>query len=44
VADNTLVMFSTDNGAPSNSWTDGGNQPFRGEKGVGGYEGGFPNL
>ena len=41
VADNTLVMFSTDNGAATNSWPDGGNQPFRGEKGVGGYEGGF---
>lgn len=38
---NTIVMFSTDNGAASNSWPDGGNQPFRGEKGVGGYEGGF---
>jgi arylsulfatase len=41
VDDNTLVMFSTDNGAASNSWPDGGNQPFRGEKGVGGFEGGF---
>ncbi|MEJ2330866.1 MAG: arylsulfatase [Gammaproteobacteria bacterium] len=41
VADNTIVMFSTDNGAASNSWPDGGNQPFHGEKGVGGYEGGF---
>ena len=41
VADNTMVMFSTDNGAASNSWPDGGNQPFRGEKGVGGFEGGF---
>ena len=41
VADNTIVMFSTDNGAASNSWPDGGNQPFRGQKGVGGYEGGF---
>ncbi|MBB1086878.1 arylsulfatase [Lysobacter sp. SG-8] len=41
VADNTMVMFATDNGAASNSWPDGGNQPFRGEKGVGGYEGGF---
>ncbi|WP_246034125.1 arylsulfatase [Thalassotalea mangrovi] len=41
VADNTLVMFSTDNGAASNSWPDGGNQPFHGEKGVGGWEGGF---
>lgn len=41
VADNTIIMFSTDNGAASNSWPDGGNQPFRGEKGAGGYEGGF---
>ncbi len=41
VTDNTLVMFSTDNGAASNSWPDGGNQPFHGEKGVGGWEGGF---
>jgi arylsulfatase A-like enzyme len=41
VDDNTVVIFSTDNGAASNSWPDGGNQPFRGEKGVGGYEGGF---
>lgn len=38
VADNTIVMFSTDNGAASNSWPDGGNQPFHGEKGVGGWE------
>jgi arylsulfatase A-like enzyme len=41
VADNTLVMFSTDNGAASNSWPDGGNHPFNREKGVGGYEGSF---
>lgn len=41
VADNTMVMFATDNGAAANSWPDGGNTPFRGEKGVGGYEGGF---
>jgi arylsulfatase A-like enzyme len=41
VDDNTLVMFSTDNGAASNSWPDGGNHPFRAEKGVGGFEGGF---
>ena len=41
VDENTVVMFATDNGAASNSWPDGGNQPFRGEKGVGGYEGGF---
>ncbi|MBB5353336.1 arylsulfatase [Haloferula luteola] len=44
VSDNTLVMFSTDNGAASNSWPDGGNQPFRGEKGVGGYEGAYKVL
>ena len=41
VADDTMVMFSTDNGAATNSWPDGGMHPFRGEKGVGGYEGGF---
>jgi arylsulfatase len=41
VDENTIIMFSTDNGAASNSWPDGGNQPFRGEKGAGGYEGGF---
>lgn len=41
VDDNTIIMFSTDNGAASNSWPDGGNHPFHGEKGVGGWEGGF---
>ena len=41
VAGNTLVMFSTDNGAACNSWPDGGNHPFNREKGVGGYEGTF---
>jgi arylsulfatase len=30
VAGNTIVMFSTDNGGASNSWPDGGNQPFHG--------------
>lgn len=39
--DNTFIMFSTDNGAATNSWPDGGNQPFHGEKGAGGWEGGF---
>lgn len=39
--ENTIVMFSTDNGAPTNSWPDGGNHPFRGQKGVGGYEGAY---
>ncbi len=41
VADDTLVMFSTDNGGACNSWPDGGNHPFRAEKGVGGFEGAF---
>ncbi len=41
ISDNTIVMFSTDNGAASNSWPDGGNHPFHGEKGAGGWEGGF---
>ncbi len=41
IAKNTIVMFATDNGAASNSWPDGGNQPFHGEKGAGGWEGGF---
>ena len=41
VADNTIIMFSTDNGAATNSWPDGGNQPFKGQKGAGGWEGGF---
>ena len=41
VADNTIIMFATDNGAATNSWPDGGNQPFHGEKGAGGWEGAF---
>jgi len=41
VIDNTIIMFSTDNGAATNSWPDGGNHPFHGEKGAGGWEGGF---
>lgn len=41
IADNTLVMWSTGNGAACNSWPDGGNHPFAREKGVGGYEGAF---
>ncbi len=32
VADNTIVMYSTDNGAEELSWPDGGATPFRGEK------------
>jgi arylsulfatase len=40
VADNTIVLFTSDNGAEIMTWPDGGNHPFRGEKGTG-YEGGF---
>ena len=40
IADNTIVLFPSDNGAETFSWPDGGNQPFRGEKGTV-YEGGF---
>jgi arylsulfatase A-like enzyme len=40
VADNTIVLFTSDNGAELFTWPDGGNHPFRGEKGVT-YEGGF---
>jgi arylsulfatase A-like enzyme len=40
IADNTIVVFTSDNGAELFTWPDGGNHPFRGEKGVT-YEGGF---
>jgi arylsulfatase A-like enzyme len=30
--ENTIVMYSTDNGAEKMSWPDGGTSPFRGEK------------
>ncbi len=40
VADNTIVLFTSDNGAEIASWPDGGNTPFRGEKGTT-YDGGF---
>jgi len=40
VDDNTIVMFTTDNGTETFTWPDGGNTPFRGEKGTI-YEGGF---
>src|SRR5260370_76853 len=32
IADNTIVMYSTDNGAEELSWPDGGTTPFRGAK------------
>jgi arylsulfatase A-like enzyme len=38
--DNTIVMYSTDNGAEKFSWPDGGTSPFRGEKNEN-WEGGY---
>jgi arylsulfatase A-like enzyme len=32
IADNTIVMYSTDNGPHMNSWPDAGMTPFRNEK------------
>ena len=40
IADNTIVMYSTDNGAEKFTWPDGGTSPFRGEKNTN-WEGGF---
>ena len=40
IADNTIVMYSTDNGAEVFSWPDGGTTPFRGEKNEN-WEGGY---
>jgi arylsulfatase A-like enzyme len=40
IADNTFVMYSTDNGPHMNSWPDGGMTPFRSEKDTN-WEGAF---
>jgi arylsulfatase len=40
VADNTIVVFTTDNGAENFTWPDGGQTPFAGGKGTV-LEGGF---
>ena len=40
IADNTIVIYSTDNGAETFTWPDGGITPFYGEKGTT-WEGGF---
>ncbi len=40
LTENTIVMYSTDNGAESFSWPDGGTTPFRGEKNDN-WEGGY---
>jgi arylsulfatase len=45
IANNTIVMYGTDNGAEVMSWPDGGTTPFRGEKNTN-WEGGYrvPSL
>lgn len=40
IIDNTIIMYSTDNGAEKFTWPDGGTTPFAGEKGTT-WEGGF---
>jgi arylsulfatase A-like enzyme len=40
IEDNTIVLFTTDNGAEVFSWPDGGTTPFRGEKNTS-WEGGY---
>jgi arylsulfatase len=40
IANNTIVMYSTDNGAEAMSWPDGGTTIFRGEKNTN-WEGGY---
>jgi arylsulfatase len=40
IDDNTIVMYSTDNGAESFTWPDGGTTMFRGEKNTN-WEGGY---
>ena len=40
IADNTIVVFTSDNGAEVVTWPDGGSTPFRGEKATN-WEGGY---
>jgi arylsulfatase len=40
IADNTIVLYTTDNGVHMNSWPDGGMTPFRSEKATN-WEGAF---
>ena len=40
IADNTIVMYSTDNGAPHHTWPDAATTPFRSEKDTN-WEGAF---
>jgi arylsulfatase A-like enzyme len=41
IADNTIVMYSTDNGPHYNTWPDAGTTPFRSEKNSN-WEGAYP--
>src|SRR5262245_42751356 len=40
IANDTIVVYTTDNGAEVMTWPDGGTTPFRGEKATN-WEGGF---
>src|SRR4051794_25536169 len=40
IGNNTIVIYTTDNGAETFSWPDGGTTPFRGEKNTN-WEGGY---
>ncbi len=40
IADNTIVVYTTDNGTEYMTWPDGGSTPFRGEKATN-WEGGY---
>jgi arylsulfatase len=40
ITNNTIVVFTTDNGAEMMTWPDGGSTPFRGEKATN-WEGGY---
>lgn len=40
ISDNTIVVFTSDNGPETMTWPDGGTTPFHGEKGTT-WEGGF---
>lgn len=40
IANDTIVIYTTDNGPHENSWPDGGNSPFRSEKTTN-WEGGY---
>jgi len=40
ITENTIVIYTTDNGAEMMSWPDGGTTPFRGEKNTN-WEGGY---